>query len=247
VGAAGELDPCEGRLRVCSARGETVADGVDPARYAELISERAEPWTYARLAHWRALGAEAGAYRVGPLARLNLVRRCGTPRADAALERFRALAPGPVRSTFHAHAARLVEIVFALERIGELLADPDLLSPEVLAPAGEARAEGVGACEAPRGTLFHHYEVTADGVVTRVNLVVATGQNQLAMNRTVRRIAERWLAGGRVTDGLLDRVEAGIRAFDPCLSCAAHADGTPRIALRLVGPRGELLDEAPRR
>ncbi len=239
VGADGGLDPCGGRLRVGSPRGEVLADGVEPDRYAELISERAEPWTYAKLAHLRTLGPEAGVYRVGPLARLNLVRRCGTPLADAALERFRALAPGPVLSTFHAHTARLVEIVFALERMRALLDEPEILSPEVLASGGEPRAEGVGACEAPRGTLLHHYAVDRDGVVTRVNLVVATGQNQLAMGRTVRRVAERWLDGGCVTQALLDRVEAGIRAFDPCLSCAAHADGTGWLTVRVVGPRGE--------
>jgi NAD-reducing hydrogenase large subunit len=245
VGARGDLDLCEGRLRVVSAAGEPIADGVDPARYEEVIGERDEPWSYARLACWRALGPVAGAFRVGPLARLNVVRRCGTPLADAELERFRSLAPGPVRSTFHAHLARLVEIVFALERIGELLDDPETLGREVLASPGAGRSEGVGACEAPRGTLLHHYRVDPAGVVTFVNLIVATGLNGLAMNRTVRLIAERWLDGGRITQALLDRVEAGIRAFDPCLSCATHADGARRATLRLMGAGGEVIDEAP--
>jgi NAD-reducing hydrogenase large subunit len=247
VGADGGLDLCGGRLRLAGARGEPLAD-VDPARYADVVAERAEPWSYAKVAHARPLGPDAGAYRVGPLARLNLVRRCGTPLADAALERFRALAPGPVRSAFHAHTARLVELVFALERMDALLADPGILSPDVLAPPCEPREEGVGACEAPRGTLLHHYRVDADGVVRSVNLVVATGQQQLAMSRAVRRIAERWVEeGGRETGALEERVEAAIRAFDPCLSCAAHADGGRRATVRLVGPRGEVLREAPAR
>jgi NAD-reducing hydrogenase large subunit len=113
----------------------------------------------------------------------------------------------------------------------------------VLAPPGEPRAEGVGACEAPRGTLFHHYRVDRDGLVTWANLVVATGQNGLAMNRAVRQIAGRWLSGARITPSLLNRVEAGIRAFDPCLSCSTHAFGGRVVALRLVGPAGRVLDE----
>jgi NAD-reducing hydrogenase large subunit len=242
VGPGGELEHCEGSLRVVSARGDVVADGLDPARYEEFLGEQVEPWTYAKLARWRPLGDPAGVYRVGPLARLDVVSRCGTPLADAELGRFRTLAAGPVLSTFHAHLARLVEIVFALERIGELLADPAILGRDVLASPGEGRSEGVGACEAPRGTLFHHYRVDPDGVVTFVNLVAPTGQNALAMGRAVRRVAERWSTGDRITEALRSRVEAAVRSFDPCLSCAAHAAGARWLAVRLVGPRGEVLD-----
>ena len=245
VGPGGLLQHDGGTLRVVSATGEVVADGEDPARYETLLAEEVEPSSYAKLAHWRALGRDAGTYRVGPLARLNVATRCGTPLADAALARFRALSEGPVRSTFHAHTARLVELVFALERMRALLDDPAILARDVLAPPGEARAEGVGACEAPRGTLFHRYRVDPDGLVTFVDLVVATGQNARAMNATVRRLAERWLAGTTITPDLLNRVEAGLRAFDPCLSCATHAAGTRWITLRVVGPGGEVLDEAP--
>jgi NAD-reducing hydrogenase large subunit len=245
VGPAGELDPCGERLRLVSARGEVVEEGVDPAGYRELLGEAAEPWTYAKLPYWRALGYPDGLYRVGPLARLNAVSRCGTPRADRELQGFRALGRGAVLSTFHAHLARLVEILYALERMEELLDDPEILATDVLAPAGVARGEGVGACEAPRGTLIHHYRVDACGLVTWANLLVASGQNALAMNRAVRQIAARWLDGARITEGLLDRVAAGIRAFDPCLSCATHAVGERWVALRLVGPGGEVLDEAP--
>jgi NAD-reducing hydrogenase large subunit len=245
VGAGGELEHADGRIRVVSARGEVVADGLDPARYHELLGEEVEPWTYAKVACWRALGRPAGVYRVGPLARLDVVSRCGTPLADAELARFRTLAPGPNLSTFHAHLARLVEIVFALERMEELLADPAVLGRDVLASPGRARGEGVGAIEAPRGTLFHRYRVDADGVVTFVDLVVPTGQNALAMNLAVRRVAERWLTGERLDEALVRRVEAAVRAFDPCLSCAAHPAGARWVAVRLVGARGELLAEAP--
>ncbi len=245
VGPGGTLDLEGDALRVVSPIGVVVADGVDPARYGEVVAEAAEPWTYARLAWWRALGVPAGIYRVGPLARLDVVSRCGTPLADTALLRFRSLAGDRGRSTLHAHVARLIEIVFALERMGALLAEPGLVDANVLGSPGAGRREGVGACEAPRGTLFHHYRVDGDGRVTFVDLVVPTGQNTLAMNRAVRRIAEGWARGGRDTDALRTEVEAGLRAFDPCLSCATHAAGARWLTLRVVGARGDVLDESP--
>jgi NAD-reducing hydrogenase large subunit len=247
VGPGGDLAFCDGALRAVSPEGAVIADGVDPARYAEVVGEAVAPSTYVRLPYWRAAGRDDGLYRVGPLARLNVARRCGTPLADAELVRWRAAAGGhPVLSTFRAHRARLVEILHAIERIERLTDDPRLLEREVRTPPGTPRPEGVGACEAPRGTLFHHYRADGDGVVTWVNLLVASGQNAVAMNLAVRRIAERWLTGAEITPALLNRVEAGIRAFDPCLSCATHADGSRWIALRLVGPRGDVLDQVPR-
>jgi NAD-reducing hydrogenase large subunit len=247
VGPAGEIDPCGERLRLVSARGEVLRDGLAPACYRELLGEAVEPWTYAKLAYYRPLGYPEGLYRVGPLARLNAASRCGTPRADRELRDFRALGRGAVLSTFHAHLARLVEVLHALERMRGLLDDPEILGTGVLAPPGLPREEGVGTCEAPRGTLFHHYRVDAGGLVTWANLLVPSGQNALAMNRAVKQIAARWLEGRRITGGLQNRVEAGIRAFDPCLSCATHAVGERWVALRLVGPGGEVLDEAPPR
>jgi NAD-reducing hydrogenase large subunit len=245
LGSEGELEHAGGTLRLVSARGEVLLDGRDPAGFREIVGEAQEPWSYAKRAYYRPMGHPSGLYRVGPLARLNAATRCGTPRADRALRQFRALGRGAVLSTFHAHLARLVEIVFALERIEELLAEPEILSREVRSPVGRRREEGVGACEAPRGTLFHHYRVGEDGIVSSVDLVVATGQNGLAMDRTVRQIAERWLEGARITPALLNRVEAGVRAFDPCLSCATHSVGQRSVALRLVGPGGRVLDQAP--
>jgi len=246
VGPAGELEHCDGRLRLVSARGEVLEDGIDPARYGELIGEEPVAWSYLKLPYWRAMGLPAGAYRVGPLARLNAASRCGTPRADRELEEFRALGEGAVLSTFHAHGARLVEMLFAIERMGELLEDPEILGRDVLAPPGEMREEGVGACEAPRGTLFHHYRVDRDGLVAWADLLVASGQNAIAMNRAVRQVAERWLGGERITPAFENRVEAAVRAFDPCLSCSTHEAGRRWVALRLVGPDGEVLDESPR-
>jgi NAD-reducing hydrogenase large subunit len=244
VGPEGELSHAEGRLRIVNAQGELVADGLDPASYRDLLGETAEPWSYLKLPYYRSFGYPAGMYRVGPLARLNVATRCGTPRADRELREFRSLGRGAVLSTFHAHQARLVEILYALERMEELLDDPGILGREVLAAPGAPRSEGLGACEAPRGTLFHHYRTDADGLVTWANLLVASGQNALAMNRAVRQIAAHWLAGARLTEALLNRVEGGIRAFDPCLSCSAHADGRRWLSVRLVAPDGRVLDEA---
>ena len=247
VGPGGGLEPCDGRLRVADASGAVIADGVDPSAYQDLLGEAVEPWTYLKMPFYRPLGYPGGLYRVGPLARLNAVSRCGTPRADRELQAFRSLGRGAVLSTFHAHQARLVEILWGLECIERLLADPAILERDVLAPPGARRSEGVGACEAPRGTLFHHYRVDDDGLVSWANLLVATGQNALAMNRAVRQIADRFLSGARITEGLLNRVEAGVRAFDPCLSCSTHALGRPSVALRLVGADGHVVDESPAR
>src|SRR5512137_177098 len=238
----GQLTFAEGALRLVSATGELLEDGLDPAHYAELVCEQASGASYLKASSWRSLGPVEGNYRVGPLARLNAVDSCGTPRADRALDRFRALASGPVLSTFHAHRARLVEIVHALERTEELLRDPVLLDPAVLTPAGVRSGEGVGACEAPRGTLFHRYAVDRDGLVTRADLLVASAQTALSMDRALLQAASRWLDGARITPALTNRVEATLRAFDPCLSCSTHAHGESWVAIRIVGPDGRTLD-----
>jgi NAD-reducing hydrogenase large subunit len=185
-------------------------------------------------------------YRVGPLARLNICTRMGTPEADIELTEFRQRGGGVVSSSFMYHHARLVEILAAVERLTELLDDPDLLSDRLRAHAGINQLEGVGISEAPRGTLFHHYEVDQNGVLKKVNLIIATGQNNLAMNRTVAQIAKHYIRGRQIPEGLLNRVEAGIRAFDPCLSCSTHAVGKMPLAIALYAADGTLLDEARR-
>jgi NAD-reducing hydrogenase large subunit len=151
-----------------------------------------------------------------------------------------------VLSTFHAHRARLVEIVHALERMDELLQDPVILDPAVLTPPGARSAGGVGACEAPRGTLFHSYAVDPDGLVIHADLLVASAQNATSMDRAVLQAASRWLDGARITPALTNRVEAAIRAFDPCLSCATHAHGESWVAIRIVGPGGRVLASSSR-
>ena len=235
----------DGRLRFVDETGAIVADGIAPAEWRAWIGEAVDRASYLKAPYFKPRGPSQGVYRVGPLARLNVASRLGTPLADAELAEFRGLAHGPVRSTFHAHRARLIEIVHALERLPVVLEDPRILSTEVLAGAACNRRRGVGSVEAPRGTIFHDYEVDRDGVVTRVDLLIATGQNALAMNAAVAQIARRFVSGRRLGDGALNRVEAGIRAFDPCLSCATHAVGRSPFRLELRGPGGELLDAQP--
>ncbi|HDI11403.1 MAG TPA: Ni/Fe hydrogenase subunit alpha, partial [Candidatus Acetothermia bacterium] len=178
------------------------------------------------------------------LARLNCAESMGTPLADEALADFRSLSPnGATTSSFLYHYARLIEILASLERVKRLLEDPSLEEGPLRATAGINRPEGVGIHEAPRGTLFHHYRVDENGVIRWVNLIVSTGHNNLAMNLTVKQIAQHYLSGKKITEGLLNRLEGGIRAYDPCLSCSVHADGVIPIRVRLLDAEGRLLDE----
>lgn len=236
-----------GHIRFVDSDRNVVADGLDPARYPDYIGEQVEGWSYLKFPYHRRTGYPEGLYRVGPLARLNCCDRMGTPLADEALRRFRSLADGKaVTSSFHYHYARLIEILAALERIDGYLSDPDLLSARVRAEAGINELEGVGVHEAPRGTLFHHYRVDGRGVITWVNLIVSTGHNNLAMNRTVQQIAQHYLSGREVTEGLLNRLEGGIRAYDPCLSCSVHAVGHMPLRVELYDAAGRLISERAR-
>ena len=235
-----------GNLRIIDSQRKIVADRLDPRRYRDFIAEAVEPASYLKSPYYRPLGYPAGTYRVGPLARLNLCERMGTPLAEAELAEFRTLGQGAVTSSFHYHYARLIEVLTAIERIAETIDDPDLASDRLRARAGINRLEGVGVSEAPRGTLFHHYQVDPHGRIQKVNLIIATGQNNLAMNRTVAQIAKRFIKGPKIPEGVLNRIEAGIRAFDPCLSCSTHALGQMSLRVRLVAADGTVLDEARR-
>jgi NAD-reducing hydrogenase large subunit len=243
VGPDGTWEHYDGMIRVGDSEGEIVADGLDAQRYFDFIGEATQPDSYLKFPYYKPLGYPDGIYRVGPLARLNLCDRMPTPLAERELREYRDRL-GTATSSFHYHYARLIEILAGVEGIGTALDDPDLLSDRLRAHAGINRLEGVGVSEAPRGILFHHYHVDEHGLLTRVNLVIATGQNGLAMNRTVAQIARHYIKGPEIPEGILNRVEAGIRAFDPCLSCSTHAMGMMPLHVRLVGPDGGLLAEA---
>lgn len=243
----------DGVLRFVDSAGNIVGDRLDPTRYQEFIGEAVQPDSYLKSPFYRPLGypnqsdhcrLDSGIYRVGPLARLNICTRIGTPLADRELQEFRDRGNGTVTSSFFYHYARLIEILAAIEKIEQLLDDPDLLSTRLRADAGINQLEAVGVSEAPRGTLFHHYQVDENGLLQQVNLVIATGQNNLAMNRTVAQIARHFIHGPDIPEGMLNRVEAGIRAFDPCLSCSTHAAGQMPLHIQLVGADGSLLSEA---
>lgn len=238
VAPDGTWEHYNGGLRVVDSEGNTVVDHVDPARYPEFIAEASEAWSYLKFPHYTALGYPQGMYRVGPLGRVNVCDRFGTPRADAELEAFRTLSPGRSGKVFDYHYTRLIELLASLERIERLVDDEEILSPHVRAEAGINEFEGVGVHEAPRGTLFHHYRVDENGVIQWVNLIVSTGHNNLAMNRSVVEIAKRHIHNGVASEGILNRIEGGIRAFDPCLSCSVHAAGQMPIVINVVDRNG---------
>ncbi len=246
VGADGTWEHSDGHLRIVDSQRNIVADGLDPTRYQEYIGEAAEPWSYLKSPYYKPLGYPDGMYRVGPLARLNLCERMGTPLADEQLAAFRQLSPGAVTSSFYYHQARLIEILASVESIERMLDDPDLRSENLRATASVNCREGIGCSEAPRGTLFHHYHVDKNGLIERANLIIATGQNNLAMNETVTQIARRFITGPEIPEGALNRVEAGIRAFDPCLSCSTHAAGQMPLHIQMLAADGRLIAEARR-
>jgi NAD-reducing hydrogenase large subunit len=215
--------------------------------YQRIIGEAVEPHSYMKFPYFKPLGYPQGMYRVGPLARLNNCDRCGTPLADVALAEFRTLQETrPVASSFHYHYARLVEIIFAMETIQRSLKDPLILDTRVRARARGNQDEGIGVAEAPRGTLIHHYKIDDDGLMTWMNLIIATGHNNLAMNQGVKQVAQRYVVGTKMEEGMLNRVEAVIRCFDPCLSCASHAHGQMPLRIQLVDSQGRVVDQLQR-
>jgi NAD-reducing hydrogenase large subunit len=243
VAPDGALELYDGGLRFRDAAGEIVADHVEAADYADHIGEATMADSYLKAPFYKPLGLAEGTYRVGPLARLNVCDRISTPLADAELQEMRQRLGRIVQSSFHSHYARLIEALYGLERMKELLEDPKILDTKVRAHAGVNDLEGVGIIEAPRGTLIHHYRVNDDGAMTWANLVVATGHNNLAIRRGVHDVATRFIDGNEIHEGAVNRVSALVRAFDPCLSCSTHQMGQAAVVLTLRGPDGTVLDE----
>ena len=246
VHESGNAAYSDGLLRVVDGNGWVLADGVDPRNYWDYLGETVEPWSYLKSTYFKPLGYPAGIYRVGPLARLNVVERLGTLAADAELAEYRERLGRYPSSSFHYHYARLIEIVHCIDMIDEILSDPDILNPHVRARAQVNRNEGVGVSEAPRGVLIHHYRVDDDGVVQWVNLVIATGHNNLAMNRSVLQTARHYVHGAEVKEGMLNRVEAVIRCYDPCLSCSTHAVGQMPLTVDIRDAEGALIRQVSR-
>jgi len=243
----GALDFYHGVLRAVDADGHKVLNDVDYQDYLKYIGEEIRPWSYMKFPYLKSLGKSAGWYRVGPLARLNTCDYVPSPLAQKEFETYKAYTDGkPNNMTLHSHWARLIELLHSAEVIKELLLDKDLQGTK-LVKLGKKAAEGVGLVEAPRGTLFHHYRINDDDQITMANLIVSTTNNNEPMNRAVHWVAENMLSGKpEITEGMLNRVEVAIRAYDPCLSCATHALGQMPLEVTLCGPNGNVLDRKTR-
>ena len=247
VGPKGELELYHGKLRGIDAAGKTVFDQVPYEKYLSEIAEAVEDWSYMKFPYFKKIGYPAGCYRVGPLARLNVADKVTTPIAAKYFDTFKQLAKGkPVKGSLFYHFARLIEMLHAAELIEQLLNDDEIQS-EDLVNRGKLVAEGIGVIEAPRGTLFHHYQIDKDGLLEKVNLIVATTQNNTGMNMAVQTIANAFIQPHQeITEGILNRIEVGIRCYDPCLSCATHAYGQMPLVLDVMDSRGALLKRVQR-
>ncbi len=238
----GSLELYDGDCRLVDATGKPLEE-FEGRDYLTYIAEHVEDWSYLKFPYYKKMGWPNGTYRVGPLGRLNVAEQIDTPLANEELKIFKALNGGkPVENTLYYHYARLIETLFALERVQVLLDDPDILSTDILNTHKQYTGEGVGVIEAPRGTLFHHYKANARGQLERVNLIVATGHNNWAMSKAVDSVAKTYITSGqKITEGMLNRIEAAIRAHDPCLSCSTHALGQMPMQVDILDSRGVVI------
>jgi NAD-reducing hydrogenase large subunit len=239
----GTLQLYDGLLRFRDAEGGMMQDGIPSAEYTHYIGEATLRNSYLKAPYYKLIGYPQGMYRVGPLARLNTADQLGTPKADFELVEFRHRFGRIPHSAFLYHYARLIEMTYVLEHMQQLLDSPAILDTHVRAVAGVNSPEGIGIIEAPRGLLIHHYKVNDEGAMLWANLIVATGHNNLAMNRGVMQVARHFVHGDKIEEGMLNRVEALVRAYDPCLSCSTHASGLIALKIELRSPEGALLDE----
>lgn len=246
VSEHGLFSSYSGKLRVVDHMGKLVADHLEPSDYLSFIGEAVESYSYLKSAYYKPYGYPDGIYRVGPLARLNVIDGFRTERANVEWVEFREIHRGAILGSFYYHYARLIEMLYCVERMEQLLSDSNILNKHVRAYAEPNRFEGIGCAEAPRGTLFHHYKIDENGLMTWVNLIIATGQNNLAMNRGVLQVARKYVRGEKIQEGALNRVEAVIRTFDPCLSCSTHAVGQMPLDIQLVRADGEVIDRVVR-
>ncbi|NMC13341.1 MAG: Ni/Fe hydrogenase subunit alpha [Chloroflexi bacterium] len=240
------LELYDGNVRMVDKTGKQL-ELFPASNYLDNIAEHVEDWSYLKFPYYKKMGWPDGVYRVGPLGRLNTCEKIDTPLAQAEFVEYRKINNGkPIENTLHFHYARLIETLFAAERVRMLLDDPDILSKEILNTHHNYQGEGVGVIEAPRGTLFHHYWVDKNGQIKKVNLIVATGNNNWAMCNAVDLVAKRYVKGPNITEGMLNRVEAAVRAHDPCLSCSTHAVGEMPMVVEVRDLQGNLLNVVKR-
>ena len=239
----------DGEIRVVDPEGKEFAK-FPASEYQQHISEHVEPWTYLKFPYltkvgWRGLveGKESGVYKATPLARLNVAESMATPAAQAEYRRmYETLGGKPVHSTLATHWARLVELLYASERMLELSKDPEITSTNVRTIPTHTPDEGVGAVEAPRGTLIHHYKTDQVGIVRAVNLIVATTNNHAAISMSIKHAAEGVIKKGDVSDGILNMVEMAFRAYDPCYACATHTlPGQMPLDVKIYAKNGAVI------
>ncbi|HAK94372.1 MAG TPA: Ni/Fe hydrogenase subunit alpha [Planctomycetes bacterium] len=248
VDAKNRLNLYDGMIRVVTPSGKEFAK-FPPSEYVEHIAEHVEPWSYIKFPYlkkvgWKGFtdGEGSGVYRVAPLARLNAAEGMATPAAQEEYERMYATLGGkPAHNTLAYHWARLVELLYAAERLRELARDEEILDPHIRTLPTATPTEGVGVVEAPRGTLYHHYKTDERGVVTEANLIVATVNNSAAISMSIARAARKLIKNGEVRDGLLNMVEMAFRAYDPCFACATHAAGQAPLLVTVRDARGAPL------
>ncbi|HXY20581.1 MAG TPA: Ni/Fe hydrogenase subunit alpha [Gemmatimonadales bacterium] len=240
----------DGKVKVVSPEGKEVARFAIQ-QYLDYVAEHVEPWSYMKFCYlkpvgWKGFteGADSGIYAVAPLARLNVASGMATPLAQQAYEKMYATLGGkPVHHTLGNHWARVIEILYATERMREIANDPVLVDPNVRTLPTAKPSEGVGVVEAPRGTLIHHYKTDERGVITMANLIVATQGNAARMAMGVEKAAKGLISGKQVSDGLLNMVEMAFRAYDPCLGCATHSLlGEMPLEVTLRDPDGTIVE-----
>ncbi|MCW5552851.1 MAG: Ni/Fe hydrogenase subunit alpha [Verrucomicrobiae bacterium] len=240
----------DGLLRVVDPTGREYAK-FPVQRYREFVAEHVEPWSYIKFCYLKPLGwhgfeegPQSSVYAVAPLARLNAADGMATPLAQKACEEFfNTLGGKPVHHTLATHWARVVEIIQAAERMVELVNDPEITSTNIRNIPTAKPTVGIGVVEAPRGTLFHHYETDENGLIKMANLIVATQNNAARIAMSVDKAAKGLIKKGVVNDGLLNMVEMAFRAYDPCFGCATHAAGLVPLVVRLINPEGRVIQE----
>jgi NAD-reducing hydrogenase large subunit len=240
------LELYDGDIRLVDKMGVQL-EKFDGRKYLDYIAEHVENWSYLKFPYYKKMGWPDGVYRVGPLGRLNTAECIETPLANEEHRIWKQIHGGlPVENTLYFHYARLIEALFATERVRMLCEDSDILGKDILNTRHNYQGEGVGVIEAPRGTLFHHYWANKHGQLERVNLIVATGHNNWAMSKAVDSVAKAYITGPEITEGLLNRVEAAVRAHDPCLSCSTHAVGQMPMIVEMRDPQGNLIQTLQR-
>jgi len=224
------------------ADGKKILNDVDYQEYLEYINEEVRNWSYMKFPYLTSLGKEDGWYRVGPLARCNTADFIPTPLAQKEFEIFKDYTNGkPSNMSMHMHWARLIETLHSAEMMRDLLNDPDLQKDDLVTKGTKVK-KGVGLIEAPRGTLFHHYEINDKDQIEMANLIVSTTNNNEPMNRAVNSVAKEYMNGQKeITEGMMNAVEVAIRAYDPCLSCATQALGKMPLLAELYGPDNTLV------